>query len=88
MRHVKLDRRGQQIKRFVRSLTADPAGSVIELGGQALLHVYPATCRDEPIDARKVKAAILRRRDSSRRANADWETVDIEGWERLGGGNA
>jgi hypothetical protein len=34
-----------------------------------------------PVDAAKVKAAVLARRDSSRALNRNWENVDAETWE-------
>ena len=80
VKHISLDRESKAVKKFVRALPVDPDGSVLELEGQPLLRVLPVS--KETVDKVKLKAAILKRRDRSRRLNQDWETIDQETWER------
>jgi len=82
MRHIKLDKENAQIKQFVLSLPVDPDGSILELKGQPLLRVMPFVKRGRPVDKAKLKAAILRRRNESRRLNNDWEAADQEVWRQ------
>src|SRR4051794_26040376 len=41
MTHVSLDTLDESVKRFVLGLTADPAGSILELNGQPVACVVP-----------------------------------------------
>jgi hypothetical protein len=41
MNHVSLDNQDENVKRFVLSVSADPAGSVLELAGRAVACVLP-----------------------------------------------
>jgi len=41
--HISLDSQEEAVKRFVLSLTSDPQGSILELGGQAIVCVLPAS---------------------------------------------
>lgn len=75
MRHIKLDDENAQIKQFVLSLPIDPDGSILELEGEPVLRVLPVA-QKPVVDKVKLKAAILRRRDESRRLNEDWEPSD------------
>lgn len=77
-RHINLDREDDRIKNFIRALPVGADGALLELDGAVLLRVLPVA--DKPIDAGKLKAAILRRRDESRLLNAEWEAVDQETW--------
>jgi len=79
MKHVSLDRESKAIKKFVRSLPVDPEGTLLELEGEPVLRVLPVD--EEAVDPRKLKAAILSRRDRSRELNREWEVVDRETWE-------
>lgn len=81
MRHIKLDDENAQIKQFVLSLPIDPDGSILELEGEAVLRVLPMMEHNPVVDNSKLKAAILRRRDESRRLNEDWESADREVWD-------
>lgn len=79
MRHIKIDRETEAVKQFVRSLPTDPDGSLLELEGKMLFKLLPIS--KQAIDETKLKAAIMKRRDESRRLNQDWDTVDRETWE-------
>ncbi len=81
MKHISLDRENEQIKKFICALSVEAEGSILELGGKPVVTVLPATKR--PVDRAKLKAAILRRRDESRRLNEDWQAVDREMWDRI-----
>ncbi len=82
MRHIKLDKENAQIKQFVLSLPVDPDGSILELKGEPVLRVLPVKEEEQGFDHAKLKAAILRRRNESRRLNAGWEDADREVWEQ------
>lgn len=47
MNHISLDSQDEAVKRFVLSLPADPHGSILELGGQAVVCVLPASAVNE-----------------------------------------
>ena len=80
-RHISLDREDERVKRFVRSLPVDSAGSILELDGHPLLRVSPVS--HAPVDTAELTAAILKRRDTSRTLNRDWDAADHELWEKL-----
>lgn len=50
MNHISLDSQDDAVKRFVLSLPSDPHGSILELGGQAILCVLPASAVGEEGD--------------------------------------
>ena len=80
VKHIDLDAEAEQVKEFVLSLQLGPAGSLLEVDGKPVARVLPV---NHASDQDKVKAAILARRDESRRLNADWEHVDDEAWANL-----
>jgi len=82
MRHIKLDRETVQVKRFVLSLPVEPDGSILELKGEPVLRVMPVIEQEQAVDKAKLKAAILRRRNESRRLNEEWEAADREVWDQ------
>lgn len=82
MRHIKLDKENAQIKHFVLSLPVDPDGSILELKGEPVLRVMPVIEQEQTVDKAKLKVAILRRRDESRRLNDDFEAADREVWQQ------
>jgi hypothetical protein len=51
------------------------------LEGEPVLKVQ--SVKDESIDRNKLRAAIRRRRDESRRINKEWEEVDREMWDKI-----
>jgi hypothetical protein len=75
VKHVSLDREDQRIRDFARSFPVDPEGTLVELEGQAIFRVLPATSTE--FDPVKLKAAILNRRDASRESNQEWEAADM-----------
>jgi hypothetical protein len=79
MKHVSLDHEEERIKDFINALGRESEGSVLELGGEAVVSVFPAAT--EPVDEALLREAILKRRDISREVNRDWEEVDREFWE-------
>jgi hypothetical protein len=81
MRRINLDGESQQVKDFIRELATGGGGSILELNGDSVVTVLPI--RKEAVDRAKLKAAILKRRDESRRLNADWEAADREVWNKL-----
>ena len=81
VRHIKLDKQTAQVKRFVLSLPVDPDGSILELKGEPVLRVLPVIESEQAVDKAKLKAAILSRRDESRRLNDEWGAADREVWD-------
>src|SRR5689334_17371833 len=59
MNHINLDREDKKIQEFVRSLSENAGGSVLELGGRPVLQVVPVG--DESVEREKLKAAIGKR---------------------------
>ena len=82
MRHIKLDKQNAQIKQFVLSLPVDADGSILELKGEPVLRVLRVLEREQEVDQAKLKAAILRRRNESRRLNDEWQAADQEVWDQ------
>ena len=80
VKHISLDHETERVKSFVRSLPVDPNGSILELNGKPVIRVLPVG--QEPVDKRKLKAAILKRRNTSRKLNQEWEHVDQDVWAR------
>ena len=80
MKTINLDKQTKRIKEFVRTLPVDPDGSVLRLGGEPVLKVFPP--RSRRVNKAKLRAAILSRRDESRRLNEDWIAVDREVWDQ------
>jgi hypothetical protein len=80
MRRISSDYENEQIKNFVRSLSTDVSGAVLELEGEPIVRVLPITKRS--VDRARLKTAILKRRDESRTLNESWLDVDREMWER------
>jgi hypothetical protein len=81
MKRINLDHQSQQVKDFIRSLSTEPHGSILEMDGESVVTVLPMN-RDT-VDRAKLRAAILKRRDESRRLNKDWEATDREVWDKL-----
>ena len=81
MKRINIDREDNQIKDFIRSLSINLNGAVLELEGEPLVKVLPIA--KKPLDRAKLKAAILKRRDESRKLNEEWQAVDCEMWEKL-----
>ncbi len=81
MKHIRIDRKDDKIKKFVGSLSKNSNGSILELEGELVLKVLPVT--ERPMDRKKLSSAIRRRRDQSRQLNKDWEAVDREMWNRI-----
>ena len=71
MKHISLDHEGEQIKDFVRALGKEGEGSVLELGGEAVVRVFPA--QSDSVDDALLRKAIMNRRDRSRELNVVWE---------------
>lgn len=82
MKHISLDHHDDQIKAFVQSLPLDADGSILELGGHAVLRVLPPV--QPSFEPEQVKTAILRRRDDSRAEMDEWADADGELWGRTG----
>jgi hypothetical protein len=80
-KHINLDQEDDQIKTFIRSLPIDPDGSVLELGGEAIVRVLPPN--GPAYDPALLEQAILRRRDASRAETAEWAEADHEVWNEL-----
>lgn len=81
MKRIRLDHKDKKIREFVRTLSTDSAGSILELGGKPVLKVVPLLT--PKVNRAKLKAAIVKRRDESRALNRDWQHVDQEMWSRL-----
>ena len=81
MKRISLDNENEQVKNFVRSLSVDVSGAVLELEGEPVVKVLPITKKS--VDRARLKAAILRRRDESRKLNEEWHNVDQEMWEKI-----
>jgi hypothetical protein len=81
MNVVSLDQASKAVQQFFRSLPLERDGCILEMNGKPLLRVVPIT--EVSGDRSKLKAAILARRDESRKSNADWQAVDREMWQGL-----
>lgn len=81
MKHIPLDTEDEHVQQFVLSLELDQDGSVLELRGKPVARVLPIRRTATEYDEAKLKAAIIARRDESRRLNEDWEHVDRDAWE-------
>ena len=79
MKHIELGNQTEPVRQFVLSLDLEPDGSMLELDGQPIARVVPPR---EPVDREQLKAAILARRDQSRKLNDDWHDADHEIWEK------
>jgi hypothetical protein len=80
MKHIALETEDEHVKQFVLSLQLDSDGSVLELNGKPVARVLPVDGRELSYDPEKLTAAIVARRDESRRLNADWEDADRDVW--------
>ncbi len=81
MKRVNVDKQNEGIREFIHSLPVEKEGCILIVNGKPLLQVVPVT--NISVDKRKLKKAILARREESRRLNRDWEAVDAEGWDRI-----
>lgn len=81
MKRIKLDRKAEAIKEFIRSLSGAAAGSILELDGKAVLRVVPIGA--EPVNRTELKAAIKKRREESRQLNQEWAAADRAMWNKL-----
>lgn len=81
MKNINLDGQTKRIKDFVRSLPVDANGSILRLSGEPILKVFPPKSRK--VDKSRLKAAILSRREESRKLNEDWIVADEEVWNRI-----
>ena len=81
MKAVSLDQASKAVQQFFRSLPLERDGCILEMNGKPLLRVVPIT--EVSVDRSKLKAAIVARRDESRKLNADWQAVDRDMWEKL-----
>lgn len=81
LKHISLDQHDDRIKAFVRSLSVDPDGSILELGGHPILRILPPS--EPPYDSELLKEAILRRRDESHAELAEWADAEREIWDRM-----
>ena len=81
MRTVSLDQASKEVMEFFRSLPIERDGCILEMDGKPLLRVVPIT--EVSVDRGKLKAAILARRDESRKLNEEWQAVDREMWKKM-----
>src|SRR5262249_9109904 len=81
MKQVDLSRASEQVQQFIRSLPIERDGCILVVDGKPLLKVVPL--QEVVVDRVKLKAAIRRRRDESRKLNEEWEAVDQEVWEKI-----
>ena len=80
MVNINLDLQDKKVKEFVRSLSGNGRGFILELEGKAVLKVMPI---ETPVNEAKLKAAIRKRRDRSRELNQEWQGVDQELWDKM-----
>jgi len=83
MKHIELETEGEQVRQFVLSLELGSAGLLLDLHGKPVARVLPVAGGDAEYDRNKLEAAILARRDESRRLNEDWRHADEEAWSNL-----
>lgn len=81
MKRISLDLEDEQVKNFIRSLPVDSNGTLLELEGKAVVKVLPVA--KNSVDRARLKAAILKRRNESRKLNKEWQAVDQEMWEKI-----
>ena len=84
VRHIDLDQQDEHVKQFVLALHLDADGSVLEVGGKPVARVLPVA-GEVAVEREKIKAAILARRDESRKLNAEWEDADRQVWDQIPG---
>jgi hypothetical protein len=76
MKHINLDREDKRIKDFVRALSENTDGSILELAGKPVLTVVPV--EKKPLDRDKLRATIrkhLGRKRASRHPARDPEKL-------------
>jgi hypothetical protein len=83
VKHIDLDSSGEQVKQFVLSLELDAEGSLLEVQGKPVARVFPVHGEATAYDRDKLKAAILARRDESRRLNDEWKHADEDVWDNI-----
>lgn len=81
MKHIDVDQQDKKVRDFLRALSESAEGAILEVGGKPVLKVVPVV--GPPIDAARIRAAIRKRRDESRKLNAEWEAADQEVWDKL-----
>ncbi|MCI0684223.1 MAG: hypothetical protein L0Y71_19105 [Gemmataceae bacterium] len=81
MKRVDLDKHDKKIRDFIRSLGTNADGAILELEGKPVLKALPV--KKSPVNNSRLRAAIRKRRDESRRLMSEWEAVDREMWYRV-----
>jgi hypothetical protein len=78
---VDIDRQSEEVRSFIRKLPVTDVGCLLVLNGKPLYKVVmnPSI----PVDRKKLKEAILSRRDESRRLNQEWADADRQLWQKL-----
>ncbi|GEM_PF-2351259 len=84
MKRIALDKKDKKIKQFIHALGANVHGSLLEIDGIPVLRTLPV--KNEVVDRSRLRAAIRKRRDASRRLMHEWQAVDREMWERIPNG--
>jgi hypothetical protein len=78
---VDVDRQSEEVRSFIRKLPVTNEGCLLVLNGKPLYKVVLNSTF--PVDRKKLKQAILSRRDESRRLNQEWADADRQLWEKL-----
>lgn len=81
LRHISLNTQDKHVQEFLLSLDLDSKGTVLELNGEPMARVFPIVSHSQAVDRKKLKAAILERREESRSLNEAWQDADRELWE-------
>jgi hypothetical protein len=79
VKRMSLDTADATVREFVHRVAEAREPVILEMDGEEILQAAPP--RTSLIDREELKAAILARRDESRRLNDEWEAVDREVWE-------
>jgi hypothetical protein len=81
LERVNVDQQSEEIRSFISKLPVTDEGCLLVLNGKPLYKVVLNTAFS--LDKRKLKEAILSRRDESRRLNQEWADADRELWRKL-----
>lgn len=83
MNHISIDRANERIKAFLQSLPVDSDGAVLELDGQPLLRVFPASAESDLRKALFQRGRELVQRARSRNQHIAPEKIEQDVFEAI-----
>jgi hypothetical protein len=81
MKHLEITQQSEAVRNFVLSLGTPPEDLILDVNGIPFARMTPINPSE--VDKDILAQAILARRDESRQNNAEWESLDLECWEKL-----